>query len=58
MKPRPDAKENRRLGAIETDRARNLPEGSAKDAHLKKARDHESEAHSNDWRNSHLTSPN
>jgi hypothetical protein len=58
MKPRRDAKENRRLGKIETDKAGTLPDGAAKKAHLKKARDHEDEAHSTDWRDSSLRAPN
>ena len=48
MKPMPDADENRRLGDIETDKAARLPAGAAKESHLKKARDHESSAHSKD----------
>ena len=57
MKPMPDADENRRLGDIETDKADKLPAGSAKQAHLKRARDHESSAHANDWRDSSLHAP-
>jgi hypothetical protein len=58
MTTRPDAKENRRLGKIETDKAERLNDGAAKKAHLKKAREHEDEAHSNDWRNANLSPPN
>jgi hypothetical protein len=57
MKPMPDADENRRLGKIETDKAARLPEGTAKQSHLKKARDHESSAHARDWRDSRLYVP-
>jgi len=57
MKPMPDAEENRRLGEIEADKADKLPEGAAKQSHLKKARDHESSAHAKDWRDSNLRAP-
>jgi hypothetical protein len=57
MKPMPDADENRRLGRIETDKADKLPAGSARKSHLKKARDHEASAHSNDWRDANLHAP-
>lgn len=57
MKPMPDADEHRRLGDIEADKADKLPAGAARDCHLKKARDHESSAHSNDWRHSNLHGP-
>ncbi len=57
MKPMPDADENRRLAGIQNDKAGTLPDGPAKDSHLKKARDHESSAHSNDWRASNLYAP-
>jgi hypothetical protein len=32
MKPMPDADENRRLGAIETDKADKLPAGAARES--------------------------
>jgi hypothetical protein len=57
MKPMPDADENRRLGQIDTGKADNLPLGKDQDALRKKARDHESEAHSADWRHSNLHRP-
>jgi hypothetical protein len=57
MKPMPDADENRRLGDIETGKARKLPAGAAQDYHLKKARDYESSARANDWRDSNLRAP-
>jgi hypothetical protein len=57
MKPLPDADENRRLGDIESDTAEKLPAGSAKESHLKRARDHEASAHARDWRDSHLHAP-
>jgi hypothetical protein len=57
MKPMPDAEENRRLGQIENDKADRLPAGTARESHLKKAREHESSAHSNDWRDSNLRAP-
>ena len=57
MKPMPDADENRRLGELENDKADRLPAGAAREAHRKKARDHEANAHSNDWRNSNLRAP-
>jgi len=57
MKSMPNADEHRRLGKIEAERARTLPAGSAKQVHLEKAREHESSAHSKDWRNSGLRPP-
>jgi hypothetical protein len=53
----PDAHEDRRLGDLEADKAARLPAGAAKESHLKKARDHESSAHSSDWRDSNLHAP-
>jgi hypothetical protein len=58
MKPMPDAGEHRRLGDIEAERADKLPAGPGRESHLKKARDHESSAHANDWRDSNLRAPN
>jgi hypothetical protein len=57
MKPMPDADEHRRLGKIEAEKARKLPPGTEKEVHLEKARNHESSAHSNDWRDSNLRAP-
>ena len=57
MKPMPDAGENRRLGDIENDKADKLPPGAARESHRKKARDHEANAHSNDWRDANLHAP-
>lgn len=57
MKPLPDAAENRRLGDIETGKADHLPPGSERDSHRRKAQDHEDDAHSDDWRHSHLHRP-
>jgi hypothetical protein len=57
MKPMPDADEHRRLGKVEAEKAHELPAGRAKEAHLKNARDHESSAHSKDWRDSNLRAP-
>lgn len=57
MKPTPDADESRRLAGIQNKKADKLPEGREKETHLKKARDHEANAHSNDWRNSNLHAP-
>ena len=57
MKPMPDADEHRRLGKVETEKALKLPAGPAKEDRLKKARDHESSAHSKDWRDSNLRAP-
>ena len=57
MKPRPDADENRRLGTVESKKAARLPAGAEKESRLKKARDHESSAHSKDWRDSSLRAP-
>jgi hypothetical protein len=57
MKPMPDAHEDRRLGDLEADKAARLPAGAAKESHLKEARDHESSAHSSDWRDSNLHAP-
>jgi hypothetical protein len=57
MKPMPDADENRRLGDIETGRADKLPPGAKRDQYRRKARDHESSAHAQDWRDSNLHKP-
>jgi hypothetical protein len=57
MKPMPDADENRRLAEVQTEKADRLPEGAEKQSRLKKARDHEADAHSDDWRQSHLHRP-
>jgi hypothetical protein len=57
MKPMPSADENRRLAEVQNDKAAKLPTGAAKEAHLKKARDHERSAHSDDWRHAHLAAP-
>jgi hypothetical protein len=57
MKPMPDADENRRLAGVQNEKADRLPEGAAKQSHLKKARDHEASAHSDDWRHSNLHAP-
>jgi hypothetical protein len=57
MKPMPSADENRRLAEVQIDKATKLPAGAAKESHLKKARDHESSAHSDEWRRSHLQPP-
>jgi hypothetical protein len=57
MKPMPDADESRRLGNLEADKAARLPAGVAQENHLKKARDHQSSAHSKDWRDSNLRAP-
>jgi hypothetical protein len=57
MKPMPDADENRRLAGVQNEKAERLPEGAAKESRLKKARDHEASAHSDDWRHSNLHAP-
>ncbi|MDO9562131.1 MAG: hypothetical protein Q7J60_10950 [Bradyrhizobium sp.] len=57
MKPMPDADESRRLAIIETDKADKLPPGAARKHHLKKARDHQASARSEDWRDSNLHAP-
>ena len=57
MKPMPDADESRRLGVIEARKADRLPPGKKRDAHRRKARDHESSAYAEDWRDSHLHKP-
>ncbi|MEO6945925.1 MAG: hypothetical protein ABI150_04915 [Nitrobacter sp.] len=57
MKSMPDAEENRRKGKIENDKADKLRPGKDQDALRKKAREHESEAHSSDWRHSNLHKP-
>jgi hypothetical protein len=57
MKPMPNADENRRLGEIEKEKADRLPPGVRQEAHRKKARDYESSARSNDWRDSNLHKP-
>jgi hypothetical protein len=53
----PDADENRRLAGVQNEKADKLPDGPAKRSHLKRARDHESSARSNDWRDSNLHAP-
>jgi hypothetical protein len=57
MKPMPDADEHRRLGKAEAEKARKLPAGTARQIHLQNAEDHESSAHSKDWRDSGLRAP-
>ena len=57
MKPMPDADENRRRASIEHEKADRLADGPRKQSHLKKARDHEAEAHSRDWCDSSLYPP-
>jgi hypothetical protein len=57
MKPMPDADENRRLAGVQNEKAERLPEGTAKQSHLKKAGDHEASAHSEHWRHSNLHKP-
>ncbi len=57
MKPMPDADESRRLADIQNGKADRLPEGREKDSRLRKARDHESSAHADDWRASNLYPP-
>jgi hypothetical protein len=57
MKPMPDANEHRRLGDIDEAEADKLPAGKDQDKLRKKARDHESDAHSDDWRHSNLHQP-
>jgi hypothetical protein len=57
MKPMPDADESRRLAGIQNGKADKLPEGRERESRLKKAREHESSAHANDWRDSHLHPP-
>ena len=57
MKPMPSADENRRLAEVQIEKAAKLPTGSTRESHLKKARDYESSAHSDDWRNAHLQAP-
>ena len=36
MKPMPDADENRRLAGVQNEKADKLPEGAAKESHLKR----------------------
>ena len=57
MKPVPDADENRRRAGIEHEKADRLPDGPRKQSHLKRARDHEADAHSRDWCDSSLHPP-
>jgi len=57
MKPMPSADENRRLAEVQIEKAAKPQTGSTKESHLKKARDYESSAHSDDWRNAHLQAP-
>lgn len=53
-----DATESRRLAKREREKARKLAEGPSKTDHLEKARNHEADAHANDWRDSNLKPPN
>ena len=57
MKPMPNADEHRRLGDIDEAEAERLPPGKDQDRLRRKARDHESEAHSADWRRANLHQP-
>jgi hypothetical protein len=58
MKPMPNANEHRRLGDMDKADAERLPPGKDRDKLRRKARDHESEAHSEDWRHANLHHPN
>jgi hypothetical protein len=57
MNSMPSADENRRLAEVQIDKAAKLPTGPAKEFHLKKARDHQQSARSDDWRHAHLDAP-
>ena len=57
MKPMPDADEHRRRAKVEAEKAHKLPPGREKEIHLQNARDHESSAYANDWRDSNLRAP-
>ena len=52
-----DAKESRRLGNFEREKADDLPDGKRKEEHRRKAKDYEDSAHSSEWRNSNLHKP-
>ena len=52
-----DAKESRRLGNVEREKANELPEGKKKEEHRRKAKDYEDSARSTGWRNSNLHKP-
>lgn len=52
-----DAKESRRLGNVEREKADDLPEGKKEEEHRRKAKDYEDSAHSSAWRNSNLHKP-
>ena len=52
-----DAKESRRLGDVEREKADDLPEGKRKEEHRRKAKDYEDSPHSGEWRNSNLHKP-
>jgi len=54
----PSADENRQLAEVQIEKAERLSTGSTKESHLKKVRDYESSAHSDDWRNAHLQALN
>lgn len=57
MGPKPEASDQR-AGADDTlRRADKPPPGRKKQSLLDKAEDYEAEAHSNDWRHSHLHAP-
>ena len=56
MKP-DDAKESRRLGNVEREKANALPEGKKKEKHRRRAQNYEDSAHSSGWRNSNLHKP-
>lgn len=56
MKPRPEASEPR-TNADNSPRHRKLPPGPERKSVLDRAEDDAAQAHSNDWRRSHLYAP-
>jgi hypothetical protein len=52
-----DAKESRRLGSVEREKADELPEGKKKEEHRRRAKADEDSARSSGWRRSNLHKP-
>lgn len=57
MKPRPEASDDRTNAEERLRPARKRPPGPEKQSRLNLAEDDEAQAHSSDWRRSHLYAP-
>jgi hypothetical protein len=57
MKSRPETSDHRTNADNSLRRARKLPPGREKQSLLDQAEDDEAQAHSSDWRHSHLYAP-